>query len=263
MLKIRGGQLKRNIEIKAGEWDHVEVQCREGSMISVVAHEVDEDYFNVFILPSANVQKIPLVGTVTGYESKGIVWGEEKVSSVDTQYFAPMRDSVFIIFDNSHARSKYKSIDIDINVVHVPLEVSDEPLIESFEVDAGYMEPIDVKVSAGDTIRAFGRVTKGKDITVHILSKLYETPDTYHLDKAYFTKEKTDEIEIEYLCTKTEPLLIIFDNAYSLRTTKTVDVSVQVIKGAAAAPLGKDVCPFCTVKIDTGLSFCPHCDGKL
>lgn len=74
------------------------------------------------------------------------------------------------------------------------------------------MESIDVKVNAGDTIRVFGRVTKGKDITVHILSELYKTPDTYHLDKAYFTKEKAGEIEIEYHCTKTEPLLIIFDN---------------------------------------------------
>ena len=262
-MKIRGGNLKRNIEIQAGEWDHVEVQCREGSMISVVAHEVDGDDFNVFILHSDHVKRLPLVGTVTEYDTEGIVWGEEKVSSVDDEYFAHMRDTVYIIFDNSHARSKYKSIDIDINVVHIPLEVGEEPLQESFEVDAGYMEPIDVKVSTGDTIRIFGRVTKGKDITVHILSKLYETPDTYHLDKAYFTKEKAGEIEIEYHCTKTEPLLIIFDNEYSLRTTKTVDVSVQVIRGAAVTPPGKAVCPFCSVKIDTGLSFCPHCGGKL
>ena len=262
-MKIRGGNLKRNIEIQAGEWDHVEVQCREGSMISVVAHEVDGDDFNVFILHSENVKKVPLVGTIIEYNAEGMVWGEEKVSSVDDQYFAPMRDTMYIIFDNSHARSKYKSIDIDINVVHIPLEVGDEPLTESFEVDAGYMEPIGVKVSAGDTIRVFGRVTKGKDITVHILSELYETPDTYHLDKAYFTKEKVGEIEIEYHCTKTEPLLIIFDNEYSLRTTKTVDISVQVIRGAAGAPRGKAVCPFCSAKINTDLSFCPHCGGKL
>lgn len=231
--------------------------------MAISASEIDGDTFNVYIVPSGSVKKVPLLGTVMEYDTDGIVWEQEKVSYVDDVYIHPYRDTIYIIFDNSHAKSKYKSIDIEISVVHMPLVLGDEPLTESFEVDAGHMEQIDVDVSAGDTLRVFGRVTKGKDITVHILSSLYKTPDAYHLDKVYFTKEKTDEIEIEYLCTKTEPLLIIFDNEYSLRTTKTVDVSVQVIKGVAAAHPGKDVCPFCSVKIDTGLSFCPHCGGKL
>lgn len=263
MLKVRGGHLKKNIEIQAGEWDHVEVNCREDSSMSISAREVDGDTFNVYILPLGSVKRVPLLGTVLEYDTDGIVWEQEKVSHVDDVYIHPYRDTIYIIFDNSHAKSKYKSIDIEISVVHMPLVLGDEPLTESFEVDADNMEQIEVKVNSGDTLRVFGRVTKGKDINVHILSSLYSTPDTYHLDKAYFTKEKTDGIEIEYLCTKTEPLLIIFDNEYSLRTTKTVDVSVQVIKGATVAPPDKNVCPFCSVKIDTGLSFCPHCGGKL
>jgi hypothetical protein len=241
MLKIRGGHLKRNIEIQAGEWDYVEVPCREDSSMSISASEIDGDTFNVYIVPSNSVKKAPLLETVMEYYTDGIVWEQKKVSYVDDVYIHPYRDTIFIIFDNSHAKSKYKSIDIDISVVHPPLVVGDEPLTESFEVDAKSEEVIDVDVNSGDTIRVFGRVTKGKDITVHILSKLYETPDTYHLDKAYFTKEKVGEIEIEYHCTKTEPLLIIFDNAYSLRTTKTVDVSVQVIRGVAVTPPGKAV----------------------
>lgn len=262
-MKIRGGHLKRNIEIQAGMWDYAEASCRDGSMISVVAHEVDGDDFSVFIIPSEWVKTASLVGTAIEYDTEGIVWGEKNVRSIDDEYIVPIRDVMYIIFDNTHAKTKYKSIDIDINVVHPPLEVADEPLRESFEVDAGYVEAIDMNVNSGDTVRVFGRVIKGNDITVHILSKIYETPDTYHTDKAYFTKEKTDEIEIEYLCTKTESLLVIFDNEYSHRTTKTIDVSIQITKDVASTAPGKDVCPFCSVKIDTGLSFCPHCGGKL
>ena len=61
--------------------------------------------------------------------------------------------------------------------------------------------------------------------------------------------------------TKTEPLLIVFDNGYSLRTTKTVDVSVQVMKGTGTTA-GPGVCRFCQAKIDEGVAFCSHCGGK-
>jgi hypothetical protein len=231
--------------------------------MAISASEIDGDTFNVYIVPSGSVKKAPLLGNVMEYYTDGIVWEQEKVSYVDDVYIHPYRDTIYIIFDNSHAKSKYKSIDVDISVVHPPLVVGDEPLTESFEVDAKSEEVIDVDVNSGDTIRVFGRVTKGKDITVHILSKLYETPDTYHLDKAYFTKEKVGEIEIEYHCTRTEPLLILFDNEYSHRTNKTVDVSIQVIRGAVPEADEWLICPFCQQKNPRGSTACQHCKAKL
>ena len=118
-----------------------------------------------------------------------------------------------MVFENPHSR-KFNHLDISVAAEHPPLSVEDEPLRESIEIEARYLEGIDVSASSGDTIRVFGRVTKGNDISVHILSTMYVTPDSYHVDKAYFTREKVDEIEIEYHCQKTEPLLIVFDNSY-------------------------------------------------
>lgn len=261
--RIKSGSLKRNFEIQAGEWDYVEVPYRDGSMIPVVANEVYGDDFNMFIVRSDYAKKVLLVGTVTEYDPQGIVWGEEKVSSIDDEYIVDVRGIMFIIFDNTYARSKHKSIDIDINVLHPPLEVGDEPLTESFEVDAGYVETIGVDVRTGDRIKIFGNVSKGNDITIHILSKMYETPDSLHLDKAYYTKEKVGEIEIDYECSSTEPLLIVFDNGYSLRTTKTLDVSMQIVRVAVPESGNWVVCPFCQIKNPPGSTICQNCKGKL
>lgn len=261
-MKVRGGRLKKKIEIEAAKWVHVEVSCRKGSEITVRGTEVDGDDFSVYILRSKDVKTAPIIGTVLEYEDGKALWSEEKTSHVDHTYTVEERDKIYVIFDNYHARSKYKMIEIEVSVEHPPLEVGDEPLRESFEVDAKYIEVIDVSVNQGDTLRVFGRVTKGKDITVHVLSKLYETPDTYHLDKAYWKKEKTEEIDVEYHCTKTEPLLIVFDNQYSLRTTKTIDVSVQLMKGDAPVDDGMKTCRFCSAKIESNMTFCPHCGGK-
>jgi len=262
-MKIRGGQLKKTIDIEAGEWDYVEIPVREGSTISISAQEVDNDDFSVYILSSSDVKRVPIVGTVTEYEDGKALWKKEKVTNVTKDYTAEERDVLYVFFDNYHAKSKYKSIDIDVSVDHPLLEVGDAPLRESFEVDAGLVETIDMNVNAGDTVRAFGRITKGNDITVHIISKLYETPDSIHLDKAYWKKEKTGEIEIEYHCTKSEPLMLVFDNGYSLRTTKTIDVSVQILRGSSQTPDSKEPrCRFCKAIIDKGVAFCPHCGGK-
>jgi hypothetical protein len=70
-LKIRGGRLKKNIEIKAGEQEYVEIPCREGSTIYIDASEMDDDDFNVALLPSSDVKKAPLIGTVL--EFRGVV----------------------------------------------------------------------------------------------------------------------------------------------------------------------------------------------
>ena len=264
-MRLRGGELKKNIEIEAGEFEYVEIHCREQTGIYIKANEIAGDDFNVALFPSAYVKKTPLVGVVTDFDPdpKNALWSKEKVSSVDEVVVVEMRDVVYLIFDNYHARSKYKSIDVHIQVAFPPLKVGIEPLSESFEVDAGYVETIDVDANKDDVIRIFGRVTKGNDITVHILAKIYETPDSIHTDKAYFTKEKVSEIDVMYQSPRKEPLLVVFDNEYSLRTTKTIDVSIQVIREAQAVPAGKGVCPFCQAKIDAGISFCPHCGGKL
>jgi hypothetical protein len=191
------------------------------------------------------------------------LWSKEKTKKVQKKYTVKDRDTYFIIFDNYHAKSKYKSIALDLSVEHPPLEVGDEPLRESFEVDAGYVETIGVDARGGDRIKIFGKVTKGNDITIHILSKMYETPDSLHLDKAYYTKEKVGEIEIDYECSSTEPLLIVFDNGYSLRTTKTLDVSVQIVRVAAPESGSWVVCPFCQIKNPPGSTICQNCKGKL
>ena len=260
-MKVRGGHLKKTIDIEAGTWNHVEVNCREGSTISIRASEVEGDDFSVYICSSNDVKTALLSGQINEFDDKHALWKEEKVKSVSKEYTSKERDTLYIIFDNYHAKSKFKRIDIDISVVHPPLEVGDEPLSESFEVDAGYLETIDMQVNTGDTVRVFGRVTKGNDITVHVLSKLYETPDSIHTDKAYFTKEKVEEIDITYQCTTTEPILLVFDNAYSLRTTKTVDVSVQILRGRKKTTAPSGLCRFCSAKIGD-VAFCPHCGGK-
>ncbi|MHA2210338.1 MAG: zinc ribbon domain-containing protein [Candidatus Thorarchaeota archaeon] len=262
-MKVRGGHLKKNIEIEAGDYNFVEIPVREGTRIEVSAAEVDGDTFSVCILDSSDVKRAPLIGTVMDYDDSKPLWHKDKVKKVNKEYIADRRDTLFVFFDNHHAKSKYKSIDIDVRVDHPPLMVGDAPLRESFEVDAKFVETIEVEPNAGDTIRVFGRVTKGNDITVHVLAQIYDTPDTIHTDKAYFTKEKVEEIDIEYHVTKREPLLIVFDNGYSMRTTKTVDVSVQVIKGEESKTAGIEKCPFCQAKLDGPTAFCPHCGGKL
>jgi hypothetical protein len=262
LMKLRGGNLQKNIEIEAGEVDYVEIACREGSRIVILAREVDGDNFDAFLLPSKYVKTLPLVGTVVDYNPDGVVWYEDAVNLIDDDYIVLDRDTMYLFFSNINARTKYRSIDIDIGVEHIPLEVGDEPLRESFEVDAGYVETIDMSVHKGDTVRAFGRVTKGNDITVHILSKIYETPDSLHLDKAYFTREKVGEVDITFNCPKTEQLLLVFDNEYSLRTTKTVDVSIQLLKGETQTGAGQRICKFCSARIDYDVAFCPHCGGK-
>lgn len=273
-MKIRGGELRKNIEIEAGSWEYVKIPCREGSQINIKAVEVDGDDFNVFLLGSDDIkrlpvigdalEKIPLLGKQTiDFNTENVIWGEEKTTGVDYSYESDARTTYYLFFDNMHARSKYKSIDLNISLEHPPLEVGDEPLRESFEVDAGYLETIDIEAQRGDIIKVFGRVTSGNDINVHIICKLYETPDTLHLDKAYWSKEKLEEIDIEYHCPKSEPLLLVFDNGYSFRTTKTVDVSVQVLREKKSVPDGIQKCPFCSAKLESGMAFCPHCGGKL
>jgi hypothetical protein len=262
-MKLKRGAFKKEIEIEKGEWQFVSVSCREGSKISIDTYEVDGKNFDIYLLRDADVKTPPLLPIVTDWSSERAVWSKKKISKVKKTYTTKERDKFFVFFDNRYARADYIYVDIDMRVEHPTLVVGDEPLRESIEVDARDFETIDVDAKSGDTIRVFGRVTKGNDITVHVLSKIYATPDTVHFDKAYWTTEKAAEIDAEYLCSKTEPLLIVFNNNYSRLTTKTVDVSVQVIRGAAVASPGKGVCPFCSVKIDTGLSFCPHCGGKL
>lgn len=262
-MKVRGGRLKKNIKVKAGAWDYVEIPVREGTRIALNAAEVDGDNFKVYIVRAGDVKRTPLVGTITEFNDDKALWASRRSSRVNHEYTAGERDTLFVLFDNCRpmAVDFDESIDIDIEVDHPPLIVGDEPLRESFEVDAGWMETIDVEASSGDTIRVFGRVTKGNDITVHVLAQIYETPDSIHTDKAYFTKEKVGEIDITYQCPKTEPLLIVFDNGYSLRTTKTIDVSVQVLKGEKA-PTGRGICKYCQARIDEDAAFCPHCGGK-
>ena len=111
---------------------------------------------------------------------------------------------------------------------------------------------------------ALNLFTKGKDITVHILSKIYQTPDKLHLDKAYYTREKQEDINIEYHCSKSEPLLLVFDNKYSMRTTKTVDVSVQVVRDTTTEQAGDWViCPYCQIKNPPGSITCQSCKAGL
>lgn len=261
-MKLRGGRLKKTIEVEPGSWNYVEIACREGSTIQIDAYEEEGSDFSVYIVRSADVKKTPLIGTVTEYEDGKALWKKEKAKKVSKTYTVDSRDVYYVFLDNYHAKSREKYIAADIQVEHPPLEVGDEPLRESFEVDAGYVETIDLSAHAGDTVRAFGKVTSGNDITLHVLGKIYETPDSIHTEKAYFTKEKAEEIDITYQCPRTEDLLLVFDNGYSLRTTKTVDVSVQVIPGAKA-PEGQRFCKFCGARIDADTAFCPHCGGKL
>jgi len=262
-LKLRGGHLQKNVAIEAGLWDYVEIPCREGSVISIKADETDGEDFNVYLLASKYVKRKVLTGDISEYEDQKALWGEEKTDSVEREYTVDRRDVYFVIFDNYHAKSKPKSIDIEVSVEHLPLKVGDQPLKESFEVDAGYFEPIDVDARAGDLIRVFGRVTKGNDINISIVSKTYETRDGVDFDKAYYTKEKAGDFNVDYNCSKNEPLLIVFDNGYSLRTTKTVDVSIQIVRGAKPEAGDWTECPFCHFKNQKGARYCAHCGAKL
>jgi len=232
-------------------------------MILITADETNGEDFNVRLLSSKYVKRKAITGAIDEYQDQKALWRKEKTHSVEKQYTADTKDVYFVIFDNYHAKSKPKSIDIEVSVYHPPLEVGDQPLKESFEVDAGCYEPIDVDTKAGDMIRVFGRVTKGNDINISIVSKAYETQEEIDLDKAYYTKEKVGDFNIEYSCSKNEPLLIVFDNGYSMRTPKTVDVSVQIVKGVVTESGDWTECPFCHFKNQKGARYCTHCGAKL
>ena len=262
-MKLRHGNLKKDIEIEAGSFDWVEVNCREGSILSVLAEGAEGDDFSVYLVGSSDVKKTPLVGTVTEFDPSKALWKKEKVRKVKKEYETENRDVLYLFFDNIHAKSRSKLISVDISVEHPPLFVEDEPLQESFEVEAGDYETVDISPNAGDTIRVFGRVTKGNDLSVYVLSQLYETPDHLHLDKAYWKKEKAGDIDISYQCSKTEPLLLVFDNGYSRMTSKMVDVSIDIVRGEGGKPTRFIVCPFCQQKNPKGSTVCEHCKGKL
>ena len=263
-MKVRGGELRKNICIEAGKWSHVEVACREGSTISISGTGEDSDDFSVYLLRSADVKRVPVIGKVYEYETGRALWKKEKVKKASKTHTVDQRDVYYVIFDNYHAKTREKYVDIIVTVEHLPLAVGDAPLQESFEVDAKYVETIDVDTKQGDVLNVFGKVTKGKDITVHILGKIYQTPDTLHLDKAYYTREKQEDINIEYHCPKSEPLLLVFDNKYSMRTTKTVDVSVQVVRDTTAEQAGDWViCPYCQIKNPPGSTTCQSCKAGL
>lgn len=260
-MKLKGGKLSKQMELENGYWDYVEIPCRAGSVVSVVASDDRGEEFKVYILSSADIKRKPIIGTISGYDASRALWKKGKGGKTKKDYTAEKRDVLYVVFENPHSR-KFNYLDISVAVDHPPLKVGDEPLQESFEVEPGYLETVEISVNVGDTIKAFGRVTKGNDIGVYIISSMYETPDTIHLDKAYYSKEKTEEIEIEYHCNKAETLLLVLDNEYSRMTTKTVDLSIQVIAGESA-PVGQKFCKFCGAKIDVDAAFCPHCGGKL
>lgn len=260
-MKLKGGKLSKSIELENGTWDYIEVPCRVGTTLSIAASDDRGEDFRVYIIRSGDMKKKPIIGTLDGYDEKKALWKKGKGGKTKTEFVSDVHSVLYVVFENPHSR-KFNYLDISVAAEHPPLSVKDEPLRESIEIEARYLEAIDVDAGSGDTIRVFGRVTKGNDITVHVLSKMYETPESYHVDKAYFTKEKVDEIDMEYQCQKTEPLLIVFDNGYSMMTAKTVDVTVQVVKGTDQPSVTPGVCRFCSAKIDEGLPFCPHCGGK-
>jgi len=260
-LKLKGGKLSKSIELENGTWDFVKVQCRIGTTLSIAASDDRGENFRVYIIRSGDMKKKPLIGIIDGYDEKRALWKKGKGGKTKTEFTSDVHDVLYVVFENPHSR-KFNHLDISVAAEHPPLSVEDDPLRESIVIEARYLEAIDVNATSGDTIRVFGRVSKGNDISVHILSKMYQSPETFHVDKAYFTREKVDEIEIEYHCQKTEPLLIVFDNSYSKMTAKTVDITVQVIRGADQPPTTPGVCRFCSVKIEEGLPFCPHCGGK-
>ncbi|MFW9888881.1 MAG: hypothetical protein ACFFER_11885, partial [Candidatus Thorarchaeota archaeon] len=98
-MRLRGGEFKKNIEIEAGQFEYVEINCRELTAIHIKAKEVDGDDFNVALFPSAYVKKAPLVGLVTDFDPDpdNALWSEEKVSSVDESVVVETRDVVYII----------------------------------------------------------------------------------------------------------------------------------------------------------------------
>ncbi|MFX1580446.1 MAG: hypothetical protein ACFFBJ_12405 [Promethearchaeota archaeon] len=260
-MKLKGGKLSKSIELENGTWDYVEVPGRVGTTLSIAASDDRGENFGVYIIKSGDMKKKPLIGIIDGYDEKRALWKKGKGGKTKKEFVSDVHDVLYVVFENPHSR-KFNYLDISVAAEHPPLSVEDEPLRESIEIDARYLEAIDVSASSGDTVRVFGRVTKGNDISVHILSEMYVTPEAFHVDKAYFTREKVEEIEIEYHCQKTERLLIVFDNSYSMMTAKTVDVTVQVMKGADEPPATPGVCRFCSAKIDEDLPFCPHCGGK-
>jgi hypothetical protein len=261
ILKLKHDKLSKSIELENGMWDFVEIPCRVGTTLSIAASDDRGEDFRVYIIRSGDMKKKPLIGTIDGFDEKRALWKKGKGGKTKTEFTSDVHDVLYVVFENPHSR-KFNYLDISVAAEHPALTFKDEPLRESIEIEARYLEGIEVDASSGDTIRVFGRVTKGNDITVHVLSRMYETPDSYHADKSYFTKEKVDEIEIEYHCQKTEPLLVIFDNSYSMMTPKTVDVTVQVMKGRDQPSATPGVCRFCSAKIEVGLPFCPHCGGK-
>jgi len=257
LVRLRRGIYKKEMNLDEGEFLPVGIACREGSEISIDVYEVEGDDFNVYLLRASDVKRAPIIPVVRDWDIERALWQKERISKVKKEYTVEERDYLVVLLEAVHPDGN--CLQIDIRVVHPPLAVGDEPLSESFEVDARDYEKIDVDVKAGDIIKLFGRVTKGNDITVHILSKTYETPDTLHVDKAYWTTEKVAEIDAEYQCSKTEPLLIVFDNDYSRLTTKTVDITVQVQRGREPDKGEWAVCPFCQHKNPLGSTVCENC----
>jgi hypothetical protein len=241
----------------------VGISCRAGSRISIDVFEVDGDDFSIYLLRDEDVKRAPLLPVVTGWDAERALWFEEGIERAETDYTVEERGKYVVILDNSYSQDEFIRFNIDIRVEHPPLTVGDEPLSESFEVDARDYEKIDVDAKVGDLIKLFGRVTKGNDITVHILSKTFETPDTIHVEKAYWTTEKTMEIDAEYGCSKTEPLLIVFNNDYSRLTTKTVDISVQIVRGEELDIGEWTICPFCQHKNPQGSTACENCKAGI
>jgi hypothetical protein len=263
MAKLRRGIYKKEMDIEREDKLPVSISCREGSTITIDAYEVEGDIFDVYLMHEDHVKTAPLLPVVISWDRERAIWSKEDVDKVKKAYTAKERATYWVIFENVDSEEDWLRLSIDLRVQHPPLKVGDEPLRESFEVDARDFEKIDVDAKAGDTIRIFGRVTSGNDITTHIISKIYETPDSVHFDKAYWTTEKTEEIDAEYRCTKTEPLLIIFDNTYSRLTTKTVDVSVQIIKGEEPTEGDWVKCPFCQHKNPKDSTVCEKCKAEL
>ena len=263
MVTLRRGIYKKEIDIEKDNFLPVGISCREGSEISIDVFEVDGDDFDVFLFNDADVKRARLIPTVTGWDPERALWFKEEVDKAETEYTIEERGKYVVIFDNCYSQDDYLRFNIDVRVVHPPLAVGDEPLSESFEVDARDYEKIDVDAKAGDVIKLFGRVTKGNDVTVHILNKTYETPDTLHVDKAYWTTEKVPEIDAEYQSSKTEPLLIVFDNRYSRLATKTIDITVQVERGEEPDKGEWAICSFCQHKNPLGSAVCKNCKAGI
>ena len=186
-MKLKSGKLSKSIEMENGTWDFVEVPCRVGTTISIAASDYRGEDFRVYIIRSGDMKKKPLIGSIDGYDEKRALWKKGKGGKMRTEFTSDVHDVLYVIFENPHSR-KFNYLDISVAAEHPPLSVEDEPIRESIEIEARYLESIDVTANSGDIIRVFGRVMKGNDITVHILSKMYETPETFHMDNPFLNR---------------------------------------------------------------------------